>query len=77
MILLLCRSACAAKTEDTDSGFDSLKDDLKGSVKYENVEQKECLIQEDEMQDDRLTRLGSGGDYRTCRRDKYGQFARL
>ena len=63
----------STKTEDTDSGFDSLKVDLTDALKYETVKQKKCLIQEDEMQDDKLTRRDSRSDYRTGRR----QFGRM
>ena len=44
------------KTEDSDSGFDSLGAELAEGVVYGGVKQKRCLIQEDEEQEARLTR---------------------
>ena len=63
----------AVTNEDNDSGLDSLKDDLNAGLKFETLQQKKCLIQEDEMQEDRLNRRGRS-DYMTVNRDKLGQF---
>jgi hypothetical protein len=46
------------KHEDDDSGFDSLQADLTKGLKYGTIKEKKCLIQEDEMQEDRLDRTG-------------------
>ena len=54
--------------DDDDSGFDSLQANLTRGLKYATIKVKKCLIQEDEMQEDRLDRQDTRCDYRTGRR---------
>ena len=58
------------KHEDNDSGFDSLQADLTRGLKYETIKKKKCLIQEDEMQEDRLDRQDTRCDKRSLTRDR-------
>ena len=58
------------KHEENVSGFDSLQADLSRGLKYGTIKEKKCLIQEDEMQDDRLDRKDSRCDKRILARDR-------
>ena len=51
------RSGHGNTTHD-DSGFDSVQADLTRGLKYGTIKEKKCLIQEDEIQEDRLDRTG-------------------